>query len=265
MEIKRNMNEQKEILIPESVRTNVGKIHRFCAQIAVVSYPLLRLNDGNASSDLPLIHRTRLIDHGASDRPKLFFVAGPNGSGKSTLIHSLLQKEGKLRYVCADNEATFLSDVDISLREKAAWERARSLRSAYVSEKRSFVTETVFSHESHLSFLMEAREKGFEIVSFYVCVSSPCICAERVKKRVSQGGHDVPPLRIAPRFERSLAQLPKLIELSDHCIVVDNSEKYEMIFYKEKDVCLLLKQPPWFEGVKAALITDGISVINGQK
>ncbi|MBO7389813.1 MAG: AAA family ATPase [Clostridia bacterium] len=259
------MEKRKEDFIPECVSGNVKKVDRFCAEIAVLPYSRLRLNDGNASSDLPLLHTSRLIDLGETGRPTLFFVAGPNGSGKSTLIHSLLKEEGKIRYVCADNEAVFLLNFDAPSLEKEAWERARSLRSAYVIEKRSFVTETVFSHESHLSFLAEAKEKGYVIISFYVCVNSPSVCAERVKKRVSQGGHDVPPLRIAPRYERSLAQLPKLIELSDYCIVVDNSRHYEAVFYKEKDVNLLLKQTPWFESVRAALISDGIHVIRGQE
>ena len=170
------------------------------------------------------------------DKPILYFIAGPNGSGKSTLIERILKKEPYLSYVCPDREALFLKDIeDQSKKDELSWENARKKRAQYLEEKVSFINETVFSHPSHLDFLRKAKENGFYIICFCVILKNADICIERVKKRQSEGGHGVSLEKIKPRYDRCMDLLPELIKIVDYCTILDNSEKYQPLFYKEKN------------------------------
>jgi len=56
----------------------------------------------------------------------------------------------------------------------------------------TFVAETVFSHESKLELVPEARARGFRVLLYRIHVRSPERAGERVITRVSMGGHEFP-------------------------------------------------------------------------
>ena len=49
------------------------------------------------------------------------------------------------------------------------------------------------------------------------------INVERVRQRVSNGGHDVPPVKVVSRYKRALALMPQLFNVCDELYVYDNS------------------------------------------
>lgn len=164
----------------------------------------------------------------------LFVIAGPNGSGKSSIISGLYKLKLLLQsescpYVCADILMRLISEKYKSLTQTELWEQsallARSSRENLLVENKSFSYETVFSHESHIEFLKKAKEKGYFIVGYFITTKNPEINVERVKRRVSEGGHTVPLEKIAPRYFRCMKLAPSLMHLSDLFFLFDNSEE----------------------------------------
>jgi predicted ABC-type ATPase len=54
-------------------------------------------------------------------------------------------------------------------------------------------------------------------------LETPELNVERVRLRVSKGGHDVPEAKIRARWKRSLEQLPWFLEQADQAALFDNS------------------------------------------
>lgn len=84
-------------------------------------------------------------------------------------------------------------------------------------------TETVFSHESKLAFIRDAKQAGYRVYLYYVCVEDAEICKDRVAERTQKGGHNVPADKIQKRYKRSLALLREAIVLADRTYLLDNT------------------------------------------
>ncbi len=157
------------------------------------------------------------------ERPFVVIIAGPNGSGKSSLTRQL-QAQGHDfgEYINPDDIAAGLfGSYDERVRQAQAIADAR--RAEAIVARRSFSFETVFSHPSKLDVLDQARRAGFEITLFFIAVDDPSINIERVKTRVSLGGHDVPADRISNRYRRTMTLLPEMLTRVDRAWILDNT------------------------------------------
>ena len=97
------------------------------------------------------------------------------------------------------------------------------LQDEFINRGISFSQETVFSHRSKVEALAKAHANGFRTYLYYVATDSPKVNVARVAQRYAQGGHDVPPEKIASRYARSLANVkPSLPHLS-RAFFFDNS------------------------------------------
>lgn len=158
----------------------------------------------------------------------IFVFAGPNGSGKSSVVKAY-KSNGICPepYVCPDNIVRIMKETDSFLNEYemylAAMERAEETRKEYVISGQSFTFETVFSNMEKLKFLRFAKAHGFHIVVTYVTTSDPSINIRRVRRRVSEGGHDVPEDKIKSRYERSMALMAEVVAFADEAEIYDNS------------------------------------------
>lgn len=84
--------------------------------------------------------------------------------------------------------------------ELEAYEAARlaaTRRDAYLDEKRSFVTETFFSHQSKLDLIRNAQAQGFRVVIFHVNVQSADISVARVRFALLRAGTTCPSIKSA--------------------------------------------------------------------
>lgn len=153
-------------------------------------------------------------------RPIIVALAGPNGAGKSTFFQAHLAPAG-LRFINADQLTAALN-----LEPYAAARVADALRRDLVSQRESFVFETVFSDPvgDKLAFLKDAAQAGYTVVLCFIGVASPQVCEERVAMRVSQGGHDVPAEKLQTRFPRVLANLKVAVRELPHVWVFDNGD-----------------------------------------
>ncbi|MCJ0765746.1 AAA family ATPase [Variovorax terrae] len=159
-------------------------------------------------------------------QPVFFLLAGPNGAGKSSLYRAAVA-DGLIpetaEFVNADlHERAHLQHVqDPERRSAAAREWADARRAALLAQGKTFVSETVFSHESKLLLIEQAQRSGFLVVLLVVCLDHPQRLLERVRQRVQEGGHDVPADRILARYPRTLAFLARAVRQADMALLYD--------------------------------------------
>ncbi len=151
--------------------------------------------------------------------PVFHLLAGPNGAGKSTLYRALVDDQiigADLVFVNADiYERDHLQHIsDPEQRSEAARHWADAQRADKLVKGESFVSETVFSHESKLALIEEAVASGFAVALYVVALDDPQRLLARVKQRVKEGGHDVPPERILARYPRTMANLRMAVDLA---------------------------------------------------
>lgn len=183
-------------------------------------------------------------------RPIIVAIAGPNGAGKTTFFESHLKSTG-LRFLNADVVAREL-EVD-------AYEAARmiaALRAELVNQRESFILETVFSDPvgDKLGFLKRAAESGYAVVLCFVGIAGAETSEQRVAMRVSQGGHDVPPEKLAERFPRTLTNLAKGIRELPCVLVFDNNDlnvpfRHVASYANGKAMLLNLPVPSWLKAL----------------
>ncbi len=78
--------------------------------------------------------------------------------------------------------------------------------------------ESVFSYPSELDLMRRAKDSGYSVFLYYVCVATPEINKQRVALRVTQGGVGVPDAAVIEQYERSLASLKEAVALSDRAM-----------------------------------------------
>jgi len=159
---------------------------------------------------------------------RIFCFAGPNGSGKSTIVKLKYEHHLYMPFINADNIAASeqLSHIDDNYeRNIKAANMAKDMRENRLKRKKDFMFETVMSDvtssNNKLDFLKRAKSEGAEINILYVLTRDKEINVQRVAKRVSEGGHNVPLEKIRTRYDKCLKVLPEVLETSDNAIVYD--------------------------------------------
>ncbi len=155
----------------------------------------------------------------------MFVLAGPNGAGKSTLYHVMLEPRlgPDVPFINADViQKTELRIQSMQGAYRAA-EVAEQRRRELMAQRRSFVTESTFSHESKLRLVDDALEAGYRVEVIHIGVRDPLLSVERVASRVLHGGHDVPVDKIVERFERNQPLIRSAVLRAHRGRVFDNS------------------------------------------
>ena len=159
-------------------------------------------------------------------KPELIIIAGPNGSGKTSITQQFLHHEWAERttYINPDQVAKdMFGDWNNSEAVLKAANYCSELREKCLSEKKSFVFETVFSAQDKIDFVIRAKKAGFFIRIFFISTSNPSINASRIAKRVMEGGHDVPIAKIISRYNKSIQNCKTVSSIVDRLYVYDNS------------------------------------------
>jgi predicted ABC-type ATPase len=162
------------------------------------------------------------------DRPKLWIVASPNGSGKSTIYSGsdIRDFNRSIWIINPDLLTARIQAVErLSLR-KANLEAVRRIFAwleTSIAAHQTVGAETVLSTDKYRDLVLAAKKRQFEVRLIYVILKSAALNVERVRRRVAEGGHDVPKHKIVERRERSLQQLPWFLEHADGAWLYDNS------------------------------------------
>jgi predicted ABC-type ATPase len=94
---------------------------------------------------------------------------------------------------------------------------------ALLADRLSFTLETTLAGHGATMIMCKAKKAGYRTFLVYVALGDPELHIERVRLRVSQGGHDIPDVDIRRRYARSLIRAPAALRLVDEAVVLDNS------------------------------------------
>ena len=154
--------------------------------------------------------------------PVLHLVAGPNGAGKTTFHEEVLGPVTRLPFINADVIAQKRWPNDAAVHAYEAAEEAARRRAVAIENRRSFITETVFSHPSKLDLLRAAGAAGYRRYLHVILIPEE-LAVRRVGVRVETGGHSVPEDKIRHRYRRLWAFIRQAISLADEAEIRDNS------------------------------------------
>lgn len=153
--------------------------------------------------------------------PILHVLAGPNGSGKTTYVQRILQPSTHLPFVNADVIAAQRWPHAQEQHAYDASHAAATQRAALLGERRSFITETVFSHPSKNALIDDALRRGY-YVHLHVILVPVDLTVQRVTERIGRGGHSVPEQKIRDRYERLWPLIAQARDRVDRAEFFDN-------------------------------------------
>jgi predicted ABC-type ATPase len=158
--------------------------------------------------------------------PRIYVLAGVNGAGKSSIGGAMIRATGS-EYFNPDEAARALIAANPGLEQvkanAAAWRQGKRLLERAIAGRLDFAFETTLGGSTMTRLLADAAEAGFEIRVFYVGLASPDLHLERVRQRVTKGGHDIPEADIRRRWRHSRMNLIRLLPVLTELRVYDNS------------------------------------------
>lgn len=184
----------------------------------------------------------------------LYIIAGCNGAGKTTASFTILPEIINCKeFVNADEIARGLSPFQP---EKVAFESGRIMLNriaGLLKEEESFAFETTLSTKSYKNKIKTARENGYTITLLFFWLQNVQLAKERVKIRVSEGGHNIEPKTIERRYINGIKNLFNIyLPIVDGVLIFDNSEgKHELLAHKTIDGHLNIIDKLKFEKLKA--------------
>jgi predicted ABC-type ATPase len=153
---------------------------------------------------------------------------GPNGSGKST-FYNRTDIEGWGGSVWIINPDLLTQQIverdktDSRLANGAALDRIMVWLDASIDAYQTIGVETVLSSPKYRALIQRANERGFRVRMIYVLLNSAELQLERVRIRVSEGGHDVERDKVISRRHRSFEQLGWFSQHVERGYIFDNS------------------------------------------
>lgn len=154
---------------------------------------------------------------------RLDLVIGPNGAGKSTFVEcTLAPLLPTSPFVNADLIARQRWPDEAEARSYQAARIAADTRDRLIAGGRSFIAETVFSHESKLELIDHAHEAGYFVV-LHILLVPESIAVLRVGHRHAAGGHSVPEEKIRARYRRLWPLANQAVYRADEATVYNSA------------------------------------------
>lgn len=178
---------------------------------------------------------------------KYILYAGVNGAGKSTLYQTTKYIDDMPRV-----------NTDEILREFGNWHNVSDIMAAgkiavkrmnqYLADGLTFNQETTLCGNAVINSIMKAKELGYSIVLYYVGLDSAELAKQRIRDRVSSGGHGIPDEDVERRYKESLKNLAIIIPSCDLAALYDNTDQFRRFaIFRNGDVVKMSKNiPRWY-------------------
>ena len=155
--------------------------------------------------------------------PSLYIIAGPNGAGKTTAAKTLLTDVFETNiFINADIIAAELNPSNPELVAMKAGRIMLERIQQTLSLRKSFVIETTLATKIYFNIINKAIKAGYEIVLYFFYLPSPEMAKERVRLRVSKGGHNIPDDVIERRYYTGLTNFFQYIQLVNRWYLYEN-------------------------------------------
>lgn len=187
------------------------------------------------------------------NRPNLYIISGCNGAGKTTASFTVLPEMLKCdEFINADEIAKGLSPLNP---DKSSIEAGRLMLNKIkklIVQKRDFAFETTLSTKSFVNTIKEARKYNYKITLLFFWLESIELAKQRVKIRVSEGGHNIPSDIIERRYIAGIRNLFKLyLSISDNWMILDNSNsKTSLIAEGEFENTTVINHKKKFDNIR---------------
>ncbi len=169
---------------------------------------------------------------------RLYIVAGCNGAGKTTASFTLLPEIWDCNeFVNADEIARGLSP----LNPESVAVQAGRIMLARIDELlrlgKTFSIETTLATRSYVHLIKKAHAKGYVVHLLFFWLNSPEVAIQRVAKRVSEGGHNIPSDIVRRRYNLGIANFFNLYkDIVDTWMLVDNACNPRVIVATEERI-----------------------------
>ena len=153
-------------------------------------------------------------------------IAGVNGAGKSSVAGAYIRDAGG-EYFNPDEVARELMNENSQLTtteaNSEAWKTGFEQLTRAIKEGKDYIFETTLGGTSIPELLHQAIENGQQVRIYFCGLNSPDLHIQRVKERVTKGGHNIPEDKIRQRWKNSIHNLMGLIPICAETRVIDNS------------------------------------------
>jgi len=180
---------------------------------------------------------------------QLYMIGRPNGAGKTTSCMDLLPELlNCYEYINADHIAAALSPFASETTAQQAGRLMLQRIHSLAELNKDFAFETTMASRSFVPFLRKCKQQNYQITLLFLWLESADLAIQRVKDRVTLGGHFIPDETVLRRYKRSMNNFLNLyIPLADEWAIYNNSSNnLELIAKKENNSAVsILKLNIW--------------------
>ncbi len=156
--------------------------------------------------------------------PTIYIISGCNGAGKTTAAKVLLPEVfGTDFFINADIIAANLNPSNpeiVAIRAGRIMLEEIQLR---LLQKQTFAIETTLATRGYFNLIKQARLFGYDIVLYFFYLPSADMAKERVKLRVSKGGHNIPDDVVERRYYLGIKYFFEYLKLADRWYIYENN------------------------------------------
>ncbi len=167
----------------------------------------------------------------------LYIIGGCNGAGKTTASFNILPDLLNCKeFVNADEIAKGLSPFQPESVSIKAGRLMLKRIDELINSNQDFSFETTLSTKSFTNTIENARSKGYYVTLIFFWLESIELAKDRVRKRVSEGGHNIEIDVIERRYKAGIKNLFSLYCNKVDSLLIYDSSKAESELIAEKEI-----------------------------
>jgi predicted ABC-type ATPase len=167
----------------------------------------------------------------------LYIIGGCNGAGKTTASFNILPDLLNCKeFVNADEIARGLSPFQPESVSIKAGRLMLKRIDELINSNQDFSFETTLSRKSFINTIKNAKSKDYYVTLIFFWLDSIELAKDRVRKRVSEGGHNIETDVIERRYKAGIKNLFRLYCNRVDSLLIYDSSKAESELIAEKEI-----------------------------